>query len=88
MNLFRNSREELSKRTRAQDRRLTNVHIVKLAEMISARGMDVIAMKYLNIDWEEIENSKMEHKLDIEGFNHDMIRKWAYRNPGPNQVKV
>ena len=68
--------------------RLTNSQIVRLAESITARSMETIAMKYLDVDWEEVEKSKTEHRGDMEGFNQDMIRTWAFRTPGPNQVTV
>ena len=87
MNLFGNFREEHSKRTYAQDGRLTNNQICKLAESIKASDMETIAMTYLDVDWEEVQYySKRESRVGA--FNRAMIRKWAYHNPGPNQVKV
>ena len=68
--------------------RLTNVQIAELAVRISSRDMEVIATKYLDVDWAAVENSKREHRGDMESFNHDMIRKWAFKTYGKNQVKV
>ena len=68
--------------------RLTNKDIIRLAEAIAAKHMEEIAMLYFDIDWEMVENSKKDHKDDVQAFNRDMIRKWAYKNAGPNQVQV
>ena len=67
--------------------KLTNKDIIRLAEAIAAKHMEEIAMLYFDIDWEVVENSKKDHRDDAQAFNRDMIRKWAYKNPGPNQVQ-
>ena len=87
MNLFHDSREELTQGKFAKEGHLTNYQIVILAESISASAMEKIALAYLGVDFDEVQNLKREHR-DVEGFNRAMIRKWAYRNPGANQVKV
>ena len=68
--------------------RLTTKDIICLAEAIAAKHMEEIAMLYFDIDWEEVENSKKEHREDVKAFNRDMLRKWAYKNSGPNQAQV
>ena len=68
--------------------RLTNKHMIRLAEVIAAKHMEEIAMLYLDIDWEEVENSKKDHRDDVKAFNRDKLRKWAYKNSGPNQAQV
>ena len=68
--------------------RLTNKDMILLAEAIASKHMEEIAMLYFDIDWEMVENSKKDHKDDVQAFNRDMLRKWAYKNAGRNQVQV
>ena len=56
--------------------------IASLADAITASNMESIALKYLDIDWQTIEELKRE------GFNRDVLRKWTFRNRGQQQVKV
>ena len=67
---------------------VTTKQIVLLAEVITLKNMDSIAMKYMNIEWEDLENLKIENKGDTHAFNRDVLRKWCYMNSGPNQVEV
>ena len=67
---------------------ITDKDIVRLAEVISAKNLESIAMKYMCMDWETLENLKRQHRDDIQGFSRDVFRKWCYMNSGPNQVKV
>ena len=67
---------------------VTNEDIVRLAEAISAKNMEAIAMKYMGIDWETLENLRRENKEDAQAFSRGVIRKWCYMNSGPDQVKV
>ena len=67
---------------------LTENDIVELAHAIAARYMEPIALKYLSISSETLENLKREHREDIEGFNRAVIRNWACRNPSRDQVQV
>ena len=87
MDLFRDSREELLQGTFAKEGHLTNYQIVRLAESISASEMPTIAVMHLGVDLDEVQNLKLEHR-DVESFNRALIRMWASRNPGENQVKV
>ena len=67
---------------------ITNKDIVRLAEAISAKKVEVIAIKYMGIEWETLENLKRENKDDAQAFSRDVIRKWRYMNSGPDEVKV
>ena len=68
--------------------RLTNRHYVRLGRAISSPDMESIALGYLNIDDEIIKSLRYEHRGNSEAFNRDILKRWAYRNPGSNQVKV
>ena len=68
--------------------KVTDAHIASLAAVIATKHMESIAEKYLGIDWEAIENLKAEHRGDTEAINRSIIRKWAFKNPGQEQVKV
>ena len=67
---------------------ITNKDIARLAEAISAKNMELIAMKYLGIEWETLENLKRENKEHAQAFSREVIRKWCYMNSGPDEVKV
>ena len=71
-----------------QDRQLTNRHYVRLGRAISSPNMESIALGYLNFDDETIKNLHFEHRGNAEAFNRDILKRWAYQNPGPDQVKV
>ena len=68
--------------------RLTNRHYVRLGRAISSPDMESIALGYLNINEEIIKSLRYEHRGNSEAFNRDILKKWAYRNPGANQVEV
>ena len=68
--------------------RLSNTQIARLAQDVAVCNMESIAMLYLDIDWEELENLKVKHRGNVAAFNRDVIIKWAYKNPSPQQVKV
>ena len=70
------------------DHSITENIIVRLAEAISAKALERIALSYMGIESATLKNLKTEHREDIEGFNRDVIRKWCYMNPGPDQAKV
>ena len=67
---------------------ITNKDIARLAEAISAKNMELIAMKYMGIEWATLENLKRENKEDAQAFSREVIRKWCYMNFRPDQVKV
>ena len=62
--------------------------IVNLASAITARNMESIAIKYMDIDLEKIENLKREHRQDIQAFNRSIISTWAFKSREPDQVEV
>ena len=70
------------------DERLTNSQIVRLAMSISANDMKTIAEGYMDLHKEAIVNIGVENKDSAEAFNHAVLRKWAYKNDVPDQVKV
>ena len=67
---------------------LTNKQYVRLGQAISSTAMESIALGYLDIDEEIIDSLKDKYKNSPEKFNRELLRKWAYKNAGPNQVKV
>ena len=69
-------------------RSISNNMIVRLAEAISAKNLEVMAMKYMGIEWETLENLKRQHREDVQAFSRDVIRKWCYMNSGPDQIQV
>ena len=68
--------------------KLTNRHLVDIAEVISPNDLESIALKYLNISTEKIKTLKAENKENPDALKRDVVRIWANRNSGPNQVKV
>ena len=70
------------------NKQLTNKQIARLAEAISGPSMETIAQGYLDIDPENITAIKHENFYKIDKSNRDVLKRWAYRNPGPNQVGV
>ena len=69
------------------EQRLSSPQIVGLAAAISVDKMAAIAEGYMDISSETIENLKFKNKDDADGFNREIIRCWAYKNPA-NQVEV
>ena len=67
---------------------LTPRQIVRLAAAISADNMAAIAEGYLDISYETIKNLQYEKRDQAQGFNREIIRFWAIKNAGPNQVNV
>ena len=66
---------------------LTNRQYMELASAISVRIMRKIALGYLDLSDSTIKNIETDHLGDAEAQSREMLRRWAYRNPG-NQVKV
>ena len=62
--------------------------LVKLAAAIAANDMKMIAKGYMDITPETIKNIQYETGWDAEAFNRAIIRLWANKNSGPEQVKV
>ena len=70
------------------DGKLTNWQYVHLAYAISIQAMESIALGYLGIELEVIDSLKEEHKNNTEKFKRELLRIWAYKNSGSDQVKV
>ena len=68
--------------------RLSNLQYVQLGRAISSPDMESIAVGYLNFDEETIKSLRYESRGNFEAFNRDILRRWAYQNPGPDQVEV
>ena len=66
---------------------LTNRQYTELASAISVRIMRKIALGHLGLNDSTIKNIEADHLGDAEAQSREMLRRWAYRNPG-NQVKV
>ena len=67
---------------------LSERNIVQLAAAIAAKDMKTIAEGYLDITPETVKNRLYETLGDAEAFNRDIIRYWAIKNSGSEQVKV
>ena len=67
---------------------LTNRQYVHLGQTISSSDLESIALGYFNIEKETIKNLHYEHRGNAEAFNRDVLKRWAYQNPGSGQVKV
>ena len=67
---------------------LSEKNIVQLAAAIAAKDMKTIAEGYLDITPETVKNKLYETLGDAEAFNRDIIRYWANKNSGSEQVKV
>ena len=50
--------------------------------------MKSIALGYLGLDEETIENVDAAKKDDVEAYNREIIKIWQYGNSGHNQKKV
>ena len=67
---------------------LSNRQYVLLGRSIASPDMESIALGYLNFDEETIKNLRYENRDNAEAFNRDILKRWAYQNPGPDQVEV
>ena len=70
------------------DDRLTHQQILDLASCVFARDMKLIALGYLDLDEVTVKNLQYENEGDPQAFNHEILRNWANKNSGPDQVKV
>ena len=68
--------------------RISESQIARLARVISTDNMDSIAVGYMDLDDAIVKNLRVKSRSNPHEFIRDLIRTWAYRNPGPNQVKV
>ena len=71
-----------------QDDLLTNRQIVRLAASVSKTDMETVALGYLDLDEAVLKSLKIEKRDDPEGFNREVLRKWANMNSTRQQVKV
>ena len=83
-----NGNEPKIESCKERSRQLTNLQYVRLGRAISSLNMESIALGYLNFDDETIKNLHYEHRGNAEAFNRDILKRWAYQNPSPDQVKV
>ena len=68
---------------------LTDDLIAKLAESIAAPKMETIAIRYLKIPSETIENDMFDLRGNATAFNRSLLNRWKCSlNPGDNQVQV
>ena len=70
------------------DLTLTDKEIEDLAQVIVSKHMATIAIKYLGLPYETVENLKLIRQGDFVAFNRDLLVLWRYKNPGDNQVQV
>ena len=70
------------------DLTLTDTQIEDLAQIIVSKHMATIAIKYLGIPQETVENLRRDRQGDSIAFNRDVLVLWRNKNPGVNQVQV
>ena len=67
---------------------LTDRQIADLSQIIIARHMATIAIQYLGLSQETVENIRFMRQGDYLGFNRDLLVLWRNKNHGVNQVQV
>ena len=72
----------------ASDGRLTTRQKVRLANAVSGRDMETIALGYLGFEDEEIKSLIDEHKSHAPRINRDILQKWCNKNSGKTQIQV
>ena len=72
----------------AGDLKLLDSQVEDLAQIIVYRHMVTVAIKYLGIPHETIENLKLIRQGDYIGLNRDLLVLWRNKNPGINQAQV
>ena len=68
--------------------RLSEKSIVKLAAVIAAEDMKAIAEGYMDIPPATVKNIQYESGWNAQAFSRHIIRHWANKNSGPQEVKV
>ena len=68
--------------------RLDTRQRVRLANAISGRDMETIALGYLGFEDEELKSLIDEHKGQAQRINRDILQKWCNKNSGDTQTKV
>ena len=67
---------------------LTNEKIMILANGITVDEMEKIGEGYMDISYETIMDLKDKNRQDAVAFKREIIKKWARKNPGAQQVEV
>ena len=70
------------------DLKLSDRQVEDLAQIIVSKHMATIAIKYLGLPHETIENLKLIRQGDFAAFNRELIVLWRNKNPGINQIQV
>ena len=70
------------------DLKLTDSQVEDLAQVIVSKHMATIAIKYLVLSHETVENLKLIRQGDYIAFNRDVLVLWRNKNPGINQSQV
>ena len=65
----------------AESKQLTHEQISRLAEVIAKRNMESIAIRYLGISFETVDNYRIMYREDTMKFNRDIMKFWRNRNP-------
>ena len=71
-----------------QHGQLSGSQIVRLGKEITIHAMEAFAEGHLGISDATIKNLREQNKNNVEAVNRQLIKCWANRNSGPNQVKV
>ena len=67
---------------------LSNEEIEDLAQVIVSKHMVTIAIKYMNLPYETVENLKIMRQNDATELNRTLLVVWRNKNPGVNQTQV
>ena len=70
------------------DLTLTSGDIEGLSEIITDKNMATIAIKYLGIEYETVENLRSKNRGDTVGFNRDVLVKWRNKTQRTAQVSL
>ena len=68
------------------DLTLSSGDIEGLSEIITDKNMATIAIKYLGIEYETVENLRSKNRGDTTGFNRDVLVKWRNKTHGTAKV--
>ena len=72
----------------ANGRNLTDRQIEGLSTTLVSKHLASIAITYLNIPQETVENISLIRRGDYLGFHRDVLTMWRNKNRGKNQVQV
>ena len=70
------------------DLKLSDHQVEDLAQIIVSKHMATIAIKYLGLPYETVENLKLIRQNDFVAFNRDLLVLWRNKCQGINQVQV